>query len=575
MSKEAADKLLIQPSSPAPSSAAAGSPRKRSSAEGRNNNDVSPLPNKKMRGDANDAAYGLPEHGGDAYAVVTAAEEQSTDTMVEALQQFTSAKSPTQSNRESVKELWEDGEGNLDVSTSSFAEPSACQSNERTVETTDVTDNDIVVGNSGRGWGGYEKYRKLVGNKKALYQAATTRAEKASIVSDVIRELKSQDPPSRFLTISGKRFIEVVDDVVREKVRTALYAGSKKNRDSNESNGTAVSFSDEDQPKEISGESVHMAKKENFRHGHDVLSFYASTPFDAESMLSLQCQKECGVLRECLILPSRANLPIIPQKKFMKSKAPAKDDAVNNDPASLESPTSEVANEVSKFLKEEEAHLKTGQDSIPPRGSYVEASYQAQVNKLSKDNLPEWLKEKKELWRKQRRERRNLQIAFKTAIASMEIDSSTTDLQTASLPVAFGFHLNDDASKQSAQAAAEQFKAHGKKAAGGKNGISVCNTPKVKKTSDSNTPKTPKTPALLLSTEATPNLPGGWVTKTYQRMSGNTSGTKDKYFFSPQKEIKFRSMKSCKAFIQILNEPGVDGNEGDALKLFKERGHKF
>ena len=274
MSKEAADKLLIQPSAPAPSFAAAGSPRKRSSAEeaGGNNNDVSPLPNKKMRktfsnveyspyakkmrGDVNDAAYGLPEHGGDACAVVTAAEEQPTDTTVEALQQFTSGKSPTQANRESVNEvllddsleLWEDGEGNLDVSTSSFAEPSACQSNERTVETTDVTDNDIVVGNSGRGWGGYEKYRKLVGNKKALYQAATTRAEKASIVSDVIRELKSQDPPSRFLTISGKRFIEVGEDVVREKVRTALYAGSKKNRDSNESNGTAVSFSDEDQP---------------------------------------------------------------------------------------------------------------------------------------------------------------------------------------------------------------------------------------------------------------------------------------------------------------------------------------
>ena len=63
--------------------------------------------------------------------------------------------------------------------------------------------------------------------------------------------------------------------------------------------------------------------------------------------------------------------------------------------------------------------------------------------------------------------------------------------------------------------------------------------------------------------------------KTFQRTGGKTAGSTDKYFYSPQKEIKFRSMKGCIQFIEILGEPEVDGNETIALKLYKERGYKF
>ena len=63
--------------------------------------------------------------------------------------------------------------------------------------------------------------------------------------------------------------------------------------------------------------------------------------------------------------------------------------------------------------------------------------------------------------------------------------------------------------------------------------------------------------------------------KMFQRASGSTAGGTDKYFYSPQKEIKFRSMKGCKTFVGILSEPGVDGNELEAKKLYKERGNKF
>ena len=34
-------------------------------------------------------------------------------------------------------------------------------------------------------------------------------------------------------------------------------------------------------------------------------------------------------------------------------------------------------------------------------------------------------------------------------------------------------------------------------------------------------------------------------------------------------------MKGCKYFIDILDEPDVDGDESAALKEYKERGYKF
>ena len=81
-------------------------------------------------------------------------------------------------------------------------------------------------------------------------------------------------------------------------------------------------------------------------------------------------------------------------------------------------------------------------------------------------------------------------------------------------------------------------------------------------------------PVLLLS-EAAPSLPDGWIRKTYKRASGTTAGTTDKYFYTPQENIRFRTMKSCRTFLQLLGEPGINGSENDAFKLYKERGHKI
>ena len=84
----------------------------------------------------------------------------------------------------------------------------------------------------------------------------------------------------------------------------------------------------------------------------------------------------------------------------------------------------------------------------------------------------------------------------------------------------------------------------------------------------------PRTPAKLLSTKSeVAGLPAGWTSKTYERKSGKTAGSTDTYFYSPQTGIKFRSIKRCKEFIEIVKE--VNGNETEALKLFKERGHKM
>ncbi|KAL7547842.1 hypothetical protein ACHAWF_011122 [Thalassiosira exigua] len=109
----------------------------------------------------------------------------------------------------------------------------------------------------------------------------------------------------------------------------------------------------------------------------------------------------------------------------------------------------------------------------------------------------------------------------------------------------------------------------------------ACRTPKAAKAPSGSggdggtTPKTPRTPATLLSTEPASSLPEGWTKKTFRRNAGKTAGTTDVYFFSPGREIKFRSVKGCKAFLGLLVEEGVDGDENKARKLYKERGHKF
>ncbi|KAL3822387.1 hypothetical protein ACHAXA_010865 [Cyclostephanos tholiformis] len=79
---------------------------------------------------------------------------------------------------------------------------------------------------------------------------------------------------------------------------------------------------------------------------------------------------------------------------------------------------------------------------------------------------------------------------------------------------------------------------------------------------------------LIESSDAPPDLPAGWTSKTFERANSEKKAS-DRYFYSAQNKIKFRSMKACKAFIEILNEPAIGGNELTAFKEFKVRGHKL
>ncbi len=185
----------------------------------------------------------------------------------------------------------------------------------------------------------------------------------------------------------------------------------------------------------------------------------------------------------------------------------------------------------------------------------------------------------------------NLKSAPKVVSSSKEVEMSQTSSEgliqdVAKLPVAFGFWVDDDgSSKKKAEVATEKWTSKGTKAAklkterrrnsgGSQKEKENKATPGAKSGGSSGTPKTPRTPAKLLSSKSeVSGLPTGWTSKTYERKSGKTAGSTDTYFYSPQVGIKFRSIKRCKEFIEIVKE--VNGNESQALKLFKERGHKM
>ncbi|KAL3811157.1 hypothetical protein ACHAXA_001372 [Cyclostephanos tholiformis] len=100
--------------------------------------------------------------------------------------------------------------------------------------------------------------------------------------------------------------------------------------------------------------------------------------------------------------------------------------------------------------------------------------------------------------------------------------------------------------------------------------------------------RSPAPTVLVESSNAPPELPAGWTMKTFQR-ANSKKGEKstDKYFYSPKKKIKFRSLKACREFTEILKElrannrwkyglwdpPG--GSESAALEVFKARGHRM
>ena len=79
--------------------------------------------------------------------------------------------------------------------------------------------------------------------------------------------------------------------------------------------------------------------------------------------------------------------------------------------------------------------------------------------------------------------------------------------------------------------------------------------------------------AMLVETsDCPPDLPPGWTSETYRRASGKSAGDTDTYWFTPQLKLKFRSKANIARFLDILDtEPGVNGDETAAWKVFKKR----
>jgi len=79
----------------------------------------------------------------------------------------------------------------------------------------------------------------------------------------------------------------------------------------------------------------------------------------------------------------------------------------------------------------------------------------------------------------------------------------------------------------------------------------------------------------ISSGSAGSEFPDGWLVKTYRRSGGETIGKTDRFWFSPGRNIRFRAKKHAKAFVAILIEPEIDGDEDKAAELYKTRGLHF
>ena len=58
--------------------------------------------------------------------------------------------------------------------------------------------------------------------------------------------------------------------------------------------------------------------------------------------------------------------------------------------------------------------------------------------------------------------------------------------------------------------------------------------------------------------------PSGWTKKIYERQSGKSKGHLDRYWFTPQKKYKLRSMVEVKKFLKALKQ--TKNNDEDAAK---------
>lgn len=61
--------------------------------------------------------------------------------------------------------------------------------------------------------------------------------------------------------------------------------------------------------------------------------------------------------------------------------------------------------------------------------------------------------------------------------------------------------------------------------------------------------------------------PPGWIKSVQVRKSGTTKGLKDKYWYSPEKEYKFRNINEVVRFLDALENSG--GDEEKAWKVFR------
>ena len=61
--------------------------------------------------------------------------------------------------------------------------------------------------------------------------------------------------------------------------------------------------------------------------------------------------------------------------------------------------------------------------------------------------------------------------------------------------------------------------------------------------------------------------PDGWTKKLFERPTGKTKGTKDRYWYSPKTQKKFRSMIEVNRFMDALKQ--ANGDEDRAWKIFK------
>jgi len=74
---------------------------------------------------------------------------------------------------------------------------------------------------------------------------------------------------------------------------------------------------------------------------------------------------------------------------------------------------------------------------------------------------------------------------------------------------------------------------------------------------------------------AGPDFPDGWMVKTYRRSGGETIGKTDRFWFSSERNIRFRARKHAVAFVEILNEEHVGGDEDKAAEIYRIWGLHF